>query len=146
MKAKSGEFKVENYSLELRTQGFCDIHDITDAGREKVASSGIQNGQAVFFAVGSTAGMTTVEYEPGLIQDLKVFFEKMAPQNEVYHHEETWHDGNGFSHVRASFLKPSVTVPVVDGKLALGTWQQVVYIDFDNRPRTREVIVQVLGV
>jgi secondary thiamine-phosphate synthase enzyme len=146
MKAKTGAFKAENHILELETKGFCDIHDITAAGREKVSQSGIENGQALFFAVGSTAGITTVEYEPGLVKDLKGFFEKLFPEKGVYHHEETWHDGNGFSHVRASFLKPSLTVPVMDGKLVLGTWQQVIFIDFDNRPRRREIVIQVTGV
>ena len=118
---------------------------MTDEARAKLAESEIQNGQATFFVSGSTAGLTTVEYEPGLVKDLQELFERLAPQNKDYHHEEAWHDGNGFSHVRASLLKPSLTVPVVEGKLTLGTWQQVVLIDFDNRSRNREVVLQFFG-
>ena len=129
----------------MKTKGFCDIHDLTEESRARLAESGIQNGQATFFVAGSTAGLTTVEYEPGLVKDLQELFERLAPEGKHYHHEEAWHDGNGFSHVRASLLKPSLTVPVVDGKLTLGTWQQVVLIDFDNRPRSREVVLQVFG-
>lgn len=145
MKADGRTLKTENHRFSLSTQGYCDIHDITGKGREAVAGSGVENGQATFFVIGSTAGLTTVEYEPGLIQDLKELFEKLAPRDAYYHHEETWHDGNGFSHVRASLLKPSVTVPVMDGAMVLGTWQQVVLIDFDNRPRRREIVLQILG-
>jgi len=146
MKTSASGFRVENYTLMLETQGVCDVHDITEAGRDKVRASGVKKGQVLFFAVGSTAGITTVEYEPGLVKDLKAFFEKLAPQNQPYFHEETWHDGNGFSHVRASFLKPSLSVPVLDGQPVLGTWQQVIFVDFDNRPRKREVIIQVIGL
>ena len=107
--------------------------------------SGVRDGQATFFVVGSTAGITTVEHEPGLVKDLKELFEKIAPEQNRYHHEQTWHDGNGFSHVRASLLKPSLTVPVVKGQMTLGTWQQVILVDFDNTPREREVVLQILG-
>jgi len=137
--------QIKNFKIRVKTKGFCDIHDLTPEAQTKISQSEIQNGQATFFAPGSTAGLTTVEYEPGLIKDLKEFFEKIAPQDEYYHHEETWHDGNGFSHIRASLLKPSLTVPVIDGKLTLGTWQQVILIDFDNRSRNREIIFQVMG-
>ena len=94
---------------------------------------------------GSTSGVTTIEYEPGLLKDIPAAFEKIAPQDAHYHHEETWHDGNGHSHVRASLLGCSLTVPFKDGRLLLGTWQQIVLIDFDNRPRKREVVVQLSG-
>ena len=137
--------KIRNVKIGLKTKGFCDIQDLTPEASKKISESGIQNGQATFFVAGSTAGLTTVEYEPGLIRDLEELFEKLVPQGKSYHHEEAWHDGNGFSHVRASLLKPSLTVPVVDGKLTLGTWQQVVLIDFDNRSRNREVILQMMG-
>lgn len=137
--------KIKNYHFQFKTKGFCSIHNITDNAVVKIAESGIREGQATFFVVGSTAGITTVEYEPGLIQDLKELFEKLVPQDQYYHHEETWHDGNGFSHVRASLLKPSLTVPVIEGRPVLGTWQQVVVIDFDNRPRNRQVVLQILG-
>ena len=136
---------VKNYSIRKKTKGFTDIHDITPEIREKISASGVRDGQVTVFVVGSTAGLTTVEFEPGLVKDLKEAFEKLFPQSGRYHHEQTWHDGNGFSHVRASFLKPSLTVPVVNGELTLGTWQQIVLIDFDNGPRDREVMVQVLG-
>ena len=137
--------KIENFKIRLKTKGFCDIHDLTGEAQEKISASGIREGQATFFVAGSTTGLTTVEYEPGLVKDLKELFERIAPQGKYYHHEEAWHDGNGFSHVRASLLKPSLTVPIVDCKLTLGTWQQVVLIDFDNRPRSREIILQVMG-
>ncbi|MDP3919911.1 MAG: secondary thiamine-phosphate synthase enzyme YjbQ [Candidatus Omnitrophota bacterium] len=138
--------KIETYKVRVQTEGYGDIHDLTPEGQANVKSGGVKNGQATFFVIGSTAGLTTVEYEPGLVQDLKDFFERLAPQDQYYHHEETWHDGNGFSHVRASLLKPSLTVPIVDHELVLGTWQQVVLIDFDNRPRKREVLLQVMGI
>jgi len=137
--------KIKNFKIHTKTKGYCDIHNLTDEANQKVATSGVEDGQATLFVVGSTAGLTTVEYEPGLVKDLHELFEKIAPQDKYYHHEETWHDGNGFSHVRASLLKPSLTVPIVDGKLTLGTWQQIVLIDFDNRPRAREVVLQVMG-
>lgn len=137
--------KIKNYKIRIKTKGFTDIHDLTGEAQEKVSQSEIQDGQATFFVTGSTAGLTTVEYEPGLVEDLKELFERIAPQDKYYHHEEAWHDGNGFSHVRASLLKPSLTVPIVDGKLTLGTWQQVILIDFDNHPRSREIVFQVIG-
>lgn len=137
--------KVNTYKIHRKTKGFSDILDITDEARGLIEKSGIRNGQALFFVVGSTAGITTVEFEPGLVKDLKEFFQKMAPQEAAYHHEKTWHDGNGFSHVRASFLKPSLTVPVAAGAMTLGTWQQIILVDFDNTPREREVVVQIIG-
>ena len=137
--------KIKNYKIQIKAKGFCDVHDLTDEAREKLSASGVKNGQATFFVSGSTAGLTTVEYEPGLVKDLEELFERLAPQGKYYHHEEAWHDGNGFSHVRASLLKPSLTVPIVEGKFTLGTWQQVVLIDFDNRPRQREVVLQIMG-
>lgn len=138
--------KVESFNLRVRTQGFGDILDVTQEARTRLAESGIQNGQATFFVAGATAGLTAMEFEPGLVEDLKEFFERIVPRNRPYHHEQTWHDGNGFSHVRASLLKPSLTVPVVKGEMTLGTWQQIILIDFDNRPRTRDVIFQVMGI
>ncbi len=146
MKAPAGGVTVKTYEIPLKTRGFCDTHDITPLAQARLSESGIREGQALFFVAGSTAGLTTVEYEPGLLKDLQEFFEKLAPQGGNYHHEETWHDGNGFSHVRASLLKPSLNVPVAGGRFTLGTWQQVVLVDFDNRPRTRNVIFQVMGL
>jgi secondary thiamine-phosphate synthase enzyme len=111
-----------------------------------VASGRITSGVATVFVLGSTAGVTTTEYEPGLVNhDLKAAFEGIAPENARYQHEETWHDDNGHSHVRASLLGPSLTLPVIDRKLQLGTWQQIVLIDFDTRGRSRRMIVQVVG-
>ena len=136
---------IKNYTLRIDTKGFCDIHDLTPQAEKYIEKSGIRQGQVTFFVVGSTAGLTTVEYEPGLIKDLQELFQKVVPQEAYYHHEETWHDGNGFSHVRASLLKPSLTVPLVEGELTLGTWQQIALIDFDNRDRDREVVLQVIG-
>jgi len=137
--------KITSYKIRVRTKGFCDIHNLNEEAMKKLSESGIRNGQATFFVAGSTAGLTTVEYEPGLVKDLEELFERIVPQNKDYHHEEAWHDGNGFAHVRSSLLKTSLTVPVIDSKLTLGTWQQVILIDFDNRPRTRDIVLQVLG-
>lgn len=139
------EMIVENYTLKVETQPTCDIVDITDDVQKHVDRSGIKNGVVTLFVVGSTGGLTTVEYEPGLVQDLSDLFEKLAPSNRDYHHEKMWHDGNGYSHVRASLLKPDLSVPVVGGEMTLGTWQQIVLINFDNRSRSRRVTVQITG-
>ncbi|MCK4910407.1 MAG: secondary thiamine-phosphate synthase enzyme YjbQ [Thermodesulfovibrionales bacterium] len=131
--------------IKLKAQGFSDVHDITaDVGRV-LADSGVSEGLVCVFCKGSTGAITTIEYEPGVVEDLKRAIERIAPEDDHYDHNARWGDGNGFSHVRAALLKPSVTVPVIGGQMALGTWQQVVFIDFDNRPRSRELIVQVVG-
>lgn len=128
------------------TTGHSQVLDITADVRQHVRESGVRDGIVVAFVVGSTAGITTTEAEPGLLQhDLKAFYERIAPANERYLHEETWHDDNGHAHVRASALGPSVAVPLVGGELTLGTWQQIVLLDFDTRSRRRTVIVQVVG-
>jgi len=137
---------VKNFTLNLQTEGFCHVVDVTGEVTARVRESAVENGTVTIFVVGSTAGVTVVEYEPGLVKDLEDLFNKLAPPTRDYHHEETWHDGNGFSHVRASLLKPSLVVPIVEGELRLGTWQQVVVLDFDNRSRQREVVVQVMGI
>jgi len=137
---------VKSFTLNLETKGFCHVVDVTEEVQERVGESAVRSGTATVFVVGSTAGVTVVEYEPGLVKDLEDLFNKLAPPTRDYHHEETWHDGNGFSHVRASLLKPSLVVPVIAGKLRLGTWQQIVVLDFDNKSRRREVVVQVMGV
>jgi secondary thiamine-phosphate synthase enzyme len=129
----------------LTTRGNTDIIDITHKVIEGVNASGITNGLVTIFCPSSTSGVTTLEYEPGVQQDLSRIFEKIVPSGETYLHDEAWHDGNGHSHVRAALLKPSLTVPLVNGQLTLGTWQQIVYIDFDIRPRKREIIIQVMG-
>jgi secondary thiamine-phosphate synthase enzyme len=136
---------VTTETVTVQTKGDSDIHDLTKKVQALVDRHRLRHGQALVFVSGSTAGITTVEYEPGLLQDLPDAFERIAPRDIRYHHEETWHDGNGHSHVRASLLGPSLIVPVKDGKLLLGTWQQIILIDFDNRPRRREVVVQLAG-
>ena len=132
-------------SISVSTRGDAHMIDLTPKLQGVLDKHAMQHGQALVFVSGSTAGLTTVEYEPGLIQDIPEFFERVAPQDRDYHHEDTWHDGNGHSHVRASLLGPSITVPFQDGRLMLGTWQQLVLIDFDNRPRNRDIIVQLSG-
>lgn len=132
-------------TLTISSKGETDIVDLTAKVQEVVQRHGFREGQALVFVSGSTAGLTTLEYEPGLLQDLPAAFERLAPRGLRYAHEDTWHDGNGHSHVRASLLGPSLTVPFREGRLLLGTWQQIVLLDFDNRPRKREVIVQLSG-
>ena len=131
--------------IRRETHGDDDMHDLTGDVQALVDRHSLREGQALIFVPGSTAGLTTIEFEPGLLKDLPAAFERLAPRGLRYHHEDTWHDGNGHSHVRASLLGPSLTVPVSAGKLVLGTWQQIVLVDFDNRPRRREVVVQLWG-
>jgi len=132
--------------IEVRTKGNCDIIDVTGQAAELVAESGVSDGTVTLFSVGSTAGITTTEYEPGLVRhDIKAAFEKISPEDGRYEHEETWHDDNGHAHVRASLLGPSLVVPIVEGKLTLGTWQQIILVDFDTRPRTRTIVCQIIG-
>jgi secondary thiamine-phosphate synthase enzyme len=137
--------KLITDSISLSTRGDTDIIDITPHVSSLLREHKFRHGQALVFVSGSTAGITTIEYEPGLLKDIPAVFEKIVPQNAHYYHEETWHDGNGHSHVRAAMLGCSLTVPFRDGKLLLGSWQQIVLIDFDNRPRRREVVVQMSG-
>ncbi len=137
---------VKTARINVETKGNCDIVNITEQVSEAIGQSDITDGTVTLFNVGSTAGITTTEYEPGLVNyDIAAAFEKIAPQNGRYEHEETWHDDNGHSHVRAALLGPSLSVPVVDGQLLLGTWQQIILVDFDTRPRTRTVICQIIG-
>ena len=137
---------VKTKKIRIDTKGNCDIVNITEQVSKALAKADISDGVVVLFNVGSTAGITTTEYEPGLVNyDIEAVFEKIAPQNARYEHEETWHDDNGHSHVRASLLGPSLSVPVVDGRLTLGTWQQIILVDFDTRPRTRTVICQIIS-
>ncbi|MBI2851092.1 MAG: YjbQ family protein [Chloroflexi bacterium] len=131
--------------INLQTKGHCDIIDITAQVAKHVGKVGIANGTVTVFVTGSTAGVTTIEFEPGLLADFKAMWERLAPQDIPYDHNQRWQDGNGFSHVRASFLGASLVVPFTDKKLALGTWQQIVLVDFDNRHRSRQIIVQVMG-
>jgi secondary thiamine-phosphate synthase enzyme len=131
--------------ISISTKGLTDIRDITSEISTAVKKSSLKNGTVTVFVSGSTAGITTIEYEPGLLKDLPEAFEKIAPMNKHYHHDATWGDGNGFSHVRAAMLGCSQIVPFKDQRLLLGTWQQIVVIDFDNRPRQREIVVQIMG-
>lgn len=139
------EMKVCTSSICVTTSGHSEVVDITDRIGENLRASGLKEGVATVFSVGSTAGVTTVEFEPGLVKDLKMLFEKLVPEKADYFHEETWHDGNGYAHVRSSLLKTSVSIPFAEGRMLLGKWQQVVFIDFDNRSRGREVVTQFIG-
>ena len=132
-------------SISLDTRGHTDIQDITSQAQDVVNKHGLREGTLTLFVPGSTGALTTVEYEPGLLRDLPEAFERLAPSNQRYHHDDTWHDGNGHSHVRASLLGPSLTVPFSGGRLLLGTWQQIIFIDFDNKSRNRNIIAQVMG-
>ncbi len=129
----------------LTTAGNTDIIDITQKVSECIVSSALKDGIATIFCPSSTSGVTTIEYEPGVLHDLKKVFNEIAPSGIAYQHDEAWHDGNGHSHIRSALLKASLTVPFVDRRMTLGTWQQIVYIDFDTRPRKREIIVQIMG-
>lgn len=131
--------------LSFSAKGFCDIVNITDKVESITKKSKVRNGLVTITVPGSTAGITTMEYEPGLVDDLKKLFEKLVPSQADYSHNDTWGDGNGFSHVRAALIGSSRSFPVESGKMALGTWQQIVLIDFDNRPRQRQVVVQIFG-
>jgi secondary thiamine-phosphate synthase enzyme len=132
-------------SFSIQTKGFSDIVDITSNVESIIAESEIKNGIAAVFAVGSTASISTIEYEPALVQDLKDQLNKLVPANLRSRHSETWGDDNGFSHIRATLMGPGITAPVSDGNLTLGTWQQIVVIDHDNRPRSRKIFVQIVG-
>lgn len=130
---------------EVSTSGQGDAHDLTEAVARAVSDSGFANGIATVFVVGSTAGITTIEFEPGAVHDFGAMFEELAPREASYRHHLRWGDDNGSSHVRAALLGPSVTVPFRDGTLLLGTWQQIALFEFDTRPRRREIIVQIVG-
>lgn len=136
---------VHTEQIEVSVKGYCDIVDITGSMIDAVINSGINNGTITAFCPGSTGAITTIEYEPGLLKDLPEFFEKLIPSDKSYHHDDTWHDGNGFSHLRAALMKPDLTVPFISGKLTLGTWQQVVFLNFDNKSRRRSLVLQVMG-
>jgi secondary thiamine-phosphate synthase enzyme len=132
-------------TVSLRTSAKDEVIDITDKVQDIVSKSGIDNGLACIFVAGSTAAVTTVEFEPGLVKDLNEAMDRLYPKGIDYDHHRRWGDGNGHSHVRASLVGPSLTVPIVDGRLLLGTWQQIVFLEFDNKPRSREVAVQIVG-
>ncbi len=137
---------VETHEIHVKTRGHTQVLNLTDEVTRAVAGGDVRTGTVTVCVVGSTAGITTTEFEPGLVNhDLRDFFERVAPENALYQHEETWHDDNGHSHVRASLVGPSLTIPVIDGCLTLGKWQQIILIDFDTRPRDRRIIAQVVG-
>jgi len=131
--------------IPVKTRGRNDIVDLTDTVQGCVQRSGLRSGTATVFVPGSTAGVTTLEYEPGLLQDVPEALERVAPVGIRYHHDATWHDGNGYAHVRAALVGASLTVPFAEGRLLLGTWQQIVLIECDNRSRQREIVVQLMG-
>lgn len=137
--------KILTKEIQKKTRGNCDILDITGEVNEFLLSSGIGEGLCTVFSVGSTAGITTIEYEPGLIKDIPKLLEKLIPSASRYHHDDTWGDGNGHSHIRSALLKTSLSIPIYKGELTLGTWQQIVLIDFDNRSRTRRIVIQIMG-
>jgi len=132
-------------SISLSTRGNADIHDITEQVRQLVTQSKLKNGVATLFCPSSTSALTTIEYEPGCLSDLRRLFDEIIPPNRTYQHDQAWGDGNGHSHVRAALLGASLSVPFVESRLTLGTWQQIIYVDFDNRPRRRELVVQMVG-
>ncbi len=136
---------VETFTQHVKATGQGDAHDVTGAVSAAVAESGVSSGIVTVFVVGSTAAVTTIEFEPGAVADLNAVFERLTPRDGDYRHHERWGDDNGSSHVRAAMLGPSLTVPFRQGALLLGTWQQIVLIELDTRPRTRQFIVQVLG-
>ena len=132
-------------TLQIDTEGFSDVRDLTPSVQETLRSSAIRNGIATVFVPGSTAAITTIEYEEGAVNDLKRAIERIAPRSIHYDHDARWGDGNGFAHIRASLMGPSLCVPVAGGRMLLGTWQQIVLVDFDNRPRSRDVVVHIVG-
>jgi secondary thiamine-phosphate synthase enzyme len=136
---------VQSMSIQFRTRGNGDVVDITPEVAETVRASGLAAGIVTLFSPSATSALTTIEYEAGCIQDLQRLFDELAPPERDYSHNARWGDGNGHSHVRAALLGPSLTVPFSAGRLALGTWQQIVFVDFDNRPRRRELVAQLIG-
>jgi len=136
---------IKTTSISLSTQGNADIRDITDQLANAISKSGLTSGVATIFCPSATSALTTIEFEGGALSDLRCLFDEIVPADREYAHNQRWHDVNGHSHVRAALLGPSLTIPFVDGQLTLGTWQQVIYVDFDNRPRQRKLIVQLIG-
>ena len=136
---------VKTLSLSLSTQGNADVRDITDQVARNILQSGLKDGTVTIFCPSSTSALTTIEYESGAISDLHRLFDEILPSDREYAHNARWHDGNGHSHMRAALLGASLTVPFVDRQLTLGTWQQIIYVDFDNRPRQRKLVLQLIG-
>ena len=142
---KLTKLKVVSKTIQLSSKGQDDVIDITTQVSNIVKDSNIENGTVTIFVAGSTAAITTIEYEPGLIKDFPEMLSRIIPKNIEYEHDNTWHDGNGHSHVRASLVGPSLTVPIINGKLTLGTWQQIVLLEMDTRPRNRNLILQIMS-
>ncbi len=142
---KIGDVRVVTDYIERKTKGAGDLVDLTDELKAFPERHGLSEGSLTVFVTGSTAGITTFEFESGLIKDMRELYEKIAPSDRRYHHNDTWHDDNGFSHVRAAIQGPALVVPFTHSKLLLGTWQQVVLAEFDNRPRERKIVVQLIG-
>ncbi len=136
---------IKTANISFSTRGHADVHDITDEVAVAVARSGILSGIVTIFCSSSTSALTTIEHESGVISDLQRLFDEIVPADREYAHNAAWADGNGHSHVRAALLGASLTVPFTNGRMALGTWQQIIHVDFDNRPRRREVLLQILG-
>ena len=136
---------VFSETICISTKGFSDMIDMTDHVLAVISRSNIGNGLVTVFCPGSTGAVTTIEYESGALRDLQKAIEKIVPSDVSYEHDRRWGDGNGFSHVRAALMKPSLTIPLTQGELGLGTWQQIVFIDFDNRKRNRNILVHVIG-
>ena len=136
---------VVTKKISLQTKGNCDIADITPQVEQHLAEIEVNNGTVTLFVAGSTAGLSTIEFEPGVLYDFESMWERNVPQNIPYNHDRRWGDGNGYSHVRASLLGASLVVPFNNKRLTLGTWQQIVLVDFDNRPRSRQIILQIMG-
>jgi secondary thiamine-phosphate synthase enzyme len=136
---------VNTEHIRIKTRGRRDVIDLTSKIQDVVSKIKTRNGIVVAFVPGSTAAITTVEFEPGLVKDIDVFFERILPYGDYYHHHETWHDDNGAAHMQAALIGPSLTVPIVDGRITLGRWQQIVLVDFDTRSRDREVVLQILS-
>jgi secondary thiamine-phosphate synthase enzyme len=137
--------QIKTLSFSIDSNGRTEIIDITSKVQSILNESQFKEGNALIFVPGATAGITTIEYEAGLLKDYPEFLERIIPTNDEYHHDEAWHDGNGHSHVRAALQGASFTVPFMEGQLVLGTWQQIILIDFDNRPRKRKIVVQLIG-
>lgn len=137
--------KIINEKIMFHTKGNPDLINITDKVRHVISQTQLQQGNVVLFVIGSTAAITTFEYEPGMINDMQELYEKIIPKSKHYAHDQTWGDANGFSHLRAALQGPSLTIPFNNGKLLLGTWQQIVLAEFDNRPRDRQIALQIIG-
>jgi secondary thiamine-phosphate synthase enzyme len=139
-------FFLESFTLEIKTTAGTDILDLTTAVAVEVEQTGVTEGLLTLFIPGSTAALSTIEFESGVVNDLRAAMERLFPQDIPYEHDRRWGDGNGYAHVRAAFLKPSLSIPLAGGRLLLGTWQQIVLLDFDNRPRQRRIQGQVMGL